>query len=241
MSKTSKIDLSTINKKYVLKEINDLPIAGNKKPVKIHHPKPDKAPEKKKTKEKPKSIKFQPLEKANEPNVHLSDVEKYKKIKVLELYVAEFPNELCKYQRYDFNKCSDQKLIDLKNEFDKNISSKNNLHWGVSASQQALIVYEQICKLSGLEVDGISKLGQDPEWIKNVKAVCLKYLDNNITTIEPEHQLLFMLFQHTMTLHYLNTSLPETKKTIKKEVEKVPDIEIDLDKITKINDEYIDI
>lgn len=228
----SKIDLSSINKKYNKKK-DPIPVVPQTKPVKIH----DK---KSAIKELHKPIKIKNHESKKEPTIQLSENDKYKKIKVLELYVAEFPMELVKYQKYNFNKCTDQQLVDLKTEFDKNISSKNNLHWGVSASQQALLIYEQICKFSGLEVDGISKLGHDPEWIKNVKAVCLKYLDNNITTIEPEHQLLFMLFQQTMTLHYLNTSLP-AKKPVEKVIEKAREVEIDLDQIKEINDEYIDI
>ena len=215
----SKIDLASINKKHRQKKADTIVIPQTK-PVKIHN---NITPVKK------------PVKIIKKENVSsLSNNEKYKKIKVLELYVAEFPSELSKYQKHDFGKCSDQQLIDLKAEFDKSITSKNNLHWGVSASQQALKIYEQVCKMGGLDVDGVSKLGQDPEWIKNVKAVCLKYLDNTITTVEPEHQLLFMLFQQTMTIHYLNTTLP-----VKKPIEKTHDI--NLDKIKEINDEYIDI
>jgi hypothetical protein len=129
-----------------------------------------------------------------------------KKVKLLELYIIEFPEELQKYKNINFNKCSDQQLIEYKTLFDKSANSTNNLDWGVNISQQALKIYETIGKIGGLEIEGISKLGTDPNWIRNIKALSLKYMDGGITFIEPEHQLLFMVFQNTMMLHYLNTT-----------------------------------
>jgi hypothetical protein len=205
----SKIDLSSINKKYA-KPIPEKPTI---KESPRHSSKTAKLPPKtKRTKKKSqlnlkKELPQHPVQ--NDMQVTLSDIDRSKKIKLLELYVIQFPYELDKYKNKDFSKCTDQELIELKKQFDKQVSTKNNLHWGVSASQQALHIYEMLCKMSGLEVEGISKLGYDENWIKNVKAICLKYLDGGITTIEPEHQLLLMLLQNTLTLHYLNSSTPQ--------------------------------
>lgn len=201
----SKIDLTSINKKYVKP---DPPSNTHiKKPIQQPKPKKDVFPKK-----MDKAIVKAP--KKEIPQAALSDLDRSKKIKLLELYVMEFPDDLAKYKSYKFNKCDDAKLIELKKEFDKSVCSKNNLHWGVSVSQQALQIYELLCKMGGLDVDGIAKLGYNEEWIKNVKAICLKYLDGGITMVEPEHQLLFMLFQNTMTLHYLNTSTPKKDDAI---------------------------
>lgn len=199
-----KIDLSSINKKNNIKSTNDNPQKSLIKNIEPEKPKipeiptnilHDKIPTK-----KPKSIK------PKETSIVLSELERSKKIKLLELYVAEFPDKLEKYKNHKFNKCTDQQLINFKSEFDKAACSSNNLHWGVSISQQALQVYEMIGKMGGLEINGIAKMGYSEEWIKNIKAVCLKYLDGGITFIEPEHQLLFMIFQQTLLLHYLNTT-----------------------------------
>ncbi len=175
----------------------------------------------------------------------MSDLERNKKIKLLDLYVAEFPDELKKYSNVKFDKCSDQQLLDHKNNFDRDLNSTSNLSVGVSVSQQALKIYEELGSFVGLEIKGISKLGYDETWIKNIKAVCLKYMDGGINIIEPEHQLLFMLIQNSLALHYLNTSTVNKKTMIQQdasytEVPKKSPIEMKLE-LNQINGSYSDI
>jgi hypothetical protein len=140
-----------------------------------------------------------------EISTKLTDLEKTKKIKLLELYQIEFPDELQKYQTIKFAKCSDEELIRYKEIFEKNISSTNNLDWGGSISQQTLQLYEVLGKMGGLEINGISKLGRTSEWQKLVKAVLMKHINAGVTFYEPENQLIFLLIKESLTLHILNS------------------------------------
>lgn len=247
----SKIDLSSINKKHngivtekkiIKKNINEkAPTNMDLIPKQQFNAKPDKPTHIKKSLKSGATKATKPSK--NIPDaIKLSENDRAKKIKLLELYVIEFPEELSKYKNHNFKKCTDQQLVELKDDFDKCVCSKNNLHWGVNISQKALEIYEMVGKMSGLEVDGISKLGSDPEWIKNIKAVCLKYLDGGITIVEPEHQLLFMLIQNTMTLHYLNSSkiAPVKIPSVENNVNESSPIAIKLE-LNQVNNEYSDI
>jgi hypothetical protein len=147
----------------------------------------------------------------------LTDLEKAKKIKLLELYQIEFPDELQKYTSIKFEKCSDEELVKYNEIFQQNVSSTNYLDWGVSISQQALQLYEALSKIGGLEINGISKLGRTPEWKKSVKAILMKHMDAGVTFHEPENQLIFLIIKEILTLHMLNSmnKLVESGKTEK--------------------------
>jgi hypothetical protein len=170
--------------------------------------------------EKPVKQKINKLTIENIPK--LTDLERAKRIKLLELYQIEFPEELQKYQTIKFAKCSDEELIRYKEIFEKNVSFTNNLDWGVSISQQALQLYEALGKMGGLEINGISKLGGTPEWKKSIKAVLMKYMDAGVTFYEPENQLIFLLIKESLTLHMLNSmNKPiQPKRNIKVESDK---------------------
>jgi len=171
-------------------------------------------------------------------DIVLSELDRAKKIKLLELYVQDFPDELKKYKKTDFNKCSDSKLVEYKETFDKTLSSSNNLGMIVGASQQFLQVYEMIGKAGlGLQIDGIHKLGYSPEWVKNVKAVCLKYMDDSCVNFsEPENKLAFMLFQNTLMLHYYNTSKSEVESETQ-----APKVVESKEELSEINEKFSDI
>jgi hypothetical protein len=145
---------------------------------------------------KEKKIKIEPEDKIS---VKLTDLERAKKIKLLELYQIEFPDELQKYSSIKFAKCSDEELIKYNELFQKNVSFTNNLDWGVSISQQALQLYETLDKMGGLEINGISKLGGTPEWKKSVKTVLMKHMDAGVTFYEPENQLIFLIIKESLT------------------------------------------
>jgi hypothetical protein len=201
----NKIDLSSIKKK-------------NTKPIEIIDKKPDLKPkitpvpkfvhqkDQIKIYEPPKQIKQTKPKKPKMEIVALSENERAKKVKLLELYCMEFPDELAQYKNKNWNKCSDNELIEYKKIFDKSVTSSNSLNWAVTGSQQALRIYEMLGNLAGLQIQGISELGKQEEWVKNIKAICLKYMDGGIKFVEPEHQILFLLVQQTLTLHYINTS-----------------------------------
>ena len=78
---------------------------------------------------------------------------------------------------------------------------------GVNMSQQLLTIYEYVgTNFVGLEIEGISKMGQTDEWRDNVKALCLRYMSTPVSHIEPEHKLMFMLISNTLMLHQINTA-----------------------------------
>jgi len=240
----TKLDLSSINKKYV--KIDTKPnIDKNKKDVKIYTKKDDKHIEnliKEIKKDKKDKIEKDVLSniKLEDKKPELSDLDRSKKIKLLELYLIEFPDKLDKYKNENFYKKTDEELIELKKIFEKSVSSTNNLNFGVSISQQALAIYEYIGKLGGLEIDGISKLGQSEEWVKNIKALSLKYMDGGITFIEPEHKLIFMLFQNTLMLHYINTTEKPLQQDNKVSLSQVSSIEKKL-RVNDISSSYNDL
>lgn len=239
----AKIDLSSINKKHVQPK------------NKIEKPPPQPKPPVKETAITtiPKVLKNKPVKKpikeavAEKPTT-LSPLDRTKKIKLLELYVIEFPQQLEKYKSKDFNKCTDQQLIEYQDIFGKSVSSSNNLGMCVTASQQALFLYEQVGQLAGLNIAGISTLGQSEEWQKNVKALCLKYLDSGIiTAAEPENRLAFMLFQNSLALHMMNSAAKNAPKRITQQDEFTQDaVPINqpakpTSDLGKLNTEYADI
>lgn len=242
----TQIDLSSINKKYNKIPSNDVPLKSKVPKPKIKEPQVIKEVQPPAPKKAVKTKIPKPDLPKNETQIELSDIERVKKIKVLELYVTEFPDKLEKFKNTNFNKCSNAELIEYKEQFDKSIGTTNNLEWSVSISKQALHLYEMVGRMGGLEINGISKLGDDPNWSKNIKALCLKYLDGGVTLIEPEHQLLFMLFQNTLMLHYLNTSevaqLPPVQQAnqVSEEEKKSNDIVTKLE-IQNLNREFEDI
>lgn len=107
----AKIDLSSINKKHV-KPVPKQPIKHIEKVVKA----PEKVPQpvikapKVKAPKPAKEVKEEPKK------VQMTELDRQKSIKLLELYILDFPEELAKYKNINFNKCNDAKLVEYKEE-----------------------------------------------------------------------------------------------------------------------------
>lgn len=194
----SKIDLSSIkNTHRTVAKNKDFdkkiePIEKQKNNKKIPRARPIEKPDK--------------TSKNDNKNIKLTELERQKKIKLLELYILDFPEELSKYKKINFHKCADWQLVEYKEKFDQCLAASNNLEVIVGASREGLKLYEMIGKTAGLKIDGIHTIGNQKEWEKNVKATALKYMDGSVIQFsEPENKLAFMIVQNTLMLHYLNS------------------------------------
>lgn len=144
----------------------------------------------------------------------LTESEKTKLIGLLHLYIAEFPDKLNKYKGKNFYKMSDKDLLDIKDMFKKEVTTSNNLTMAVEASIKMLELYEFTCCNFGVNIKGVSKIGESEEYKQTVKAVILKYFDNSlISNVEPEYKLAYLIISNSLICHQLN-SMNETTAQI---------------------------
>ena len=135
-----KIDLSSIeNRKAAVVKTVTKPTAQPKANSALSldqclMPKSDKA-----TTSKPSTYKPSPQSIPETPP--LSEYERLKKIKILELYRLEFDSDkLGANSKKNFSKCSDEQLDEIKKEFDYNVGTSSNLQMGVNMFQQLLTI-----------------------------------------------------------------------------------------------------
>jgi hypothetical protein len=144
----------------------------------------------------------------------LTDQDRNKLIELLHLYIAEFPDKLKAYKGKNFHKLDDEKLLQMKEIFKKEVVTSNNLTMAVEASIKMLELYEFTCCNFKVNIKGISKLGESEEYRQTVKSVLLKYFDNSlISCVEPEYKLAYLIVSNSLIYHQLNTMI-ETKEKI---------------------------
>lgn len=135
----------------------------------------------------------------------LTENERMKIISILNLYICEFPEKLGKYKNKQLHTMSDDNLIALRDDFHREVSTTNQLSMVVDASKKALQVYEYLMCSMDVDLEGVSRVGNNPEWDQNIKAVCLKHMDNITFQTEPEYKLLFLLVSGSIMTHQINT------------------------------------
>lgn len=128
-----------------------------------------------------------------------------KTINILKLYVKEFPDKLKEYKNHKYDKMSDNELLELKEQFQYDVSSSSNVSFACEAAKKGLYMYEMIGCEVGLNIRGISNLSQNPEFNDCIKAICLKWISEPITCIQPENKLALMLFTNSLMLHQINS------------------------------------
>jgi hypothetical protein len=154
-----------------------------------------------------------PQENAIVHNKELSEHERNKLIGLLHLYIAEFPEKLKEYKGKNFHKMDNNKLLELKDIFKKEVTTSNNLTMAVETSVKMLEMYEFACCNFGVNIKGVSKIGQSEEYKQTVKAVLLKYFDNSlISQVEPEYKLAYLIVSNSLICHQLNTMNETTEK-----------------------------
>lgn len=143
----------------------------------------------------------------------LTENERMKLISILNLYICEFPEKLGKYKNKQLHTMTDENLLKLKDEFHREVCTSNQMGMVVEASKKALSLYEYLLCNMNFDVEGVHRIGDDPEWSQNVKALCLKHMDNITMQNEPEMKLMFLLASGTIMTHQIN-SMKKTNEKI---------------------------
>jgi hypothetical protein len=107
----------------------------------------------------------------------LLEPKRNKLIGLLHLYISEFPDKLKTYKGKNFHKMTDEKLLNMKEIFKKEVNTSNNLSMAVESSVKLLELYEYVCcDFMQVNIKGISKLGESQEYKDCVKAVLMNTL-----------------------------------------------------------------
>jgi hypothetical protein len=92
-----------------------------------------------------------------------------------------------------------------KKIFKKEVTTSNNLSVAVEVSSKLFEMYEFMRCNFGINVTGISKVGQSEEYKQTVKAVLLEYFDNSLVSqVEPEYKLAYLIISNSLICHQLN-------------------------------------
>jgi hypothetical protein len=135
-----------------------------------------------------------------------------KRIAILNLYCAEFPEKLSKYKSKQFSKMSDAELIKLQTMMQKEITTSSSLGMITKQSKKALELYEYfMVNYAEINIRGISKLGDSQEYKDCVKAVLLKYMsDFLVSVVKPECRLVIS----SSIMAHANNSLNENQQRV---------------------------
>jgi hypothetical protein len=195
------------------------------KPKKAHENKPEHI-EKQEPQIQPKqepTMKLPKFQKSKKEKTNLKGNERSKMEALLQLMKCEFPEKLNHHNK-DFSKMSDEELLDTNKKFQQEIISTNTLGVLCESSKQLLVLYEYLMSdLAGVNIRGVSKLGDSKEYKDCVKAVLLKYMSSSlISIVEPEYKLAYMVLSTSLACHQINSSqesIPkeETKPVIQDE------------------------
>jgi hypothetical protein len=202
----------------------------------------------KKFNEIPKSEVLKPVLKEKQ---ELNEHEKTKLIGLLHFYIAEFPEKLQSYKAKNFHKMDADKLLEMKEIFKKEISISSNLTMAVEASVKMLELYEFACCNFGVNIKGVSKIGETEEYKQTVKSVLLKYFDNSlISCVEPEYKLAYLIISNSLICHQINSMSKTNNKinTIERPTIEQPKTNIDENEqrikemeLRNINNKYSDL
>lgn len=140
-----------------------------------------------------------------EEGVHLDPIDRRRQILLLNFYINEFPEKLRPFCRTNFESLSDEKLIELKNEFDFIIGCRSNVKMMQQGFVQGVRVLEYICvNYTPMNVNGLSNMVNDSELQDDLKHLALKHM--SLYKSEPEHRILYKLITSMLLLHQVNSS-----------------------------------
>jgi hypothetical protein len=139
-----------------------------------------------------------------------------KRIAILSLYCAEFPEKLSKYKSKQFSKMSNAELIEYQTMMQKEITTSSSLGIITEQSKKALKLYEYfMVNYAEINIYGVSKLGDSQEYKDCIKAVLLKYMsDSLVSVVEPEYCLAYLVISSSIMAH-ANNSLNENQQRVK--------------------------
>lgn len=189
----AKIDLSSIKKTN-----NPTPII-QKKPVQPAQTKQAQARQPRQPAQ-PRPPR-QPREPKEKPE-KLDDWKRTSIVRKLQQYQQVFPDELGKMATVNVVKCSDKDLLEYEKIFESALNTNGaEGDMAVAMSKTALMGYEKLGCMVGLNIEGIAKMGNDPQWEKCIRILAIKYQDHMVPTMSVESQLGLMLLKNTAALH----------------------------------------
>jgi hypothetical protein len=81
------------------------------------------------------------------------------------------------------------------------------------SSVKILELYKFTCCSFGVNIKEISKIGSSNKYKDTVKAIVLKYFDNNlINQVEPEYKLMYLIISNILICHQINNMNTVTEK-----------------------------